>query len=336
MSDFQSLLKELETVLEHTAVSHYTIVLTFPAEVEYFWGSPRSFVKGLFFWNRYFIFPVIAYLSFSPQDLTSHSGNQPSSDSLVVSRGKLLGLFSRLYALEGRKVSTSFASVIMQLRVHALYGQNRTLKIIVTLLFVMAVCSELGIAIAKLVTDTVSVQPIPFLVDPLSLCVETIPKFLIVYPVPMMTFDTIMLILVVYKAYLIQREETSATSDKTWTGARLMRIMFRDSVIYFANLYHTPSTVGVNLFNLLIWALAPYDLFTVGTAWAVTVPVMAASRILFNMRTEYHRAAPDEDNYPEIGTEFQVARRPQGSKGPTVWSSSSEDADATESGVDQI
>lgn len=50
----------------------------------------------------------------------------------------------------------------------------------------------------------------------------------------MMTFDTVMLILVVYKAYLIQREETSATSDKIWTGARLMRIMFRDSVIYFA------------------------------------------------------------------------------------------------------
>jgi hypothetical protein len=46
-----------------------------------------------------------------------------------------------------------------------------------------------------------------------------------------MVFDTILLVLVVYKTYLIQREETL---DKSWTGARLVRLMFRDSVMYFA------------------------------------------------------------------------------------------------------
>ncbi|KAJ7080589.1 hypothetical protein B0H15DRAFT_1025123, partial [Mycena belliarum] len=253
MSDFRSLLKELETVLAHTAISRYAIVsslclftydfiLTFPVEVEYFWGSPRSFVKGLFFWNRYFVVPVIAYLSF-----------------------------------------------------------YRTLKIIISALFCIAISSELAIAITKLVTDTVSIQAIPLLVDPLSLCVETIPKFLILYPLPSMIFDAILLALVIYKAYLIQHDETSATANRAWTGARLVRIMFRDSVVYFA------CTFGVNLFNMLVWALGPYDLFTVGTAWAVTVPVMAANRILFNMRKVYHTNASETLGTLDIGTEFQVA-----------------------------
>ncbi|KAJ7888070.1 hypothetical protein B0H14DRAFT_3856091 [Mycena olivaceomarginata] len=247
MSDYQALLKELETVLTHTAAAHYSIasslclfvydfLLTFPTEVEYFWGTPWSFVKAMFFWP----------------------------------------------GLNTRKV-------------------------------------ELG-------TSAAYVQAIPFLRDPLALCTGTIPKFLIFYPVPMMGFDTILLILVVYKAYLIQLDEASITSDKRWTGIRVMRIMFRDSVIYFA------CTVGVNLFNLLLWVVGPFDLFTLGTAWAVTVPVMAASHVLFNMRSAYHDPPSSTLNL-EVDTEFQVAQRPHGASGPTVWSSSSEH---TESSGDRI
>ncbi|KAF7349478.1 hypothetical protein MSAN_01738100 [Mycena sanguinolenta] len=205
----------------------------------------------------------------------------------------------------------------MQLRIHALYGHDRRLKIILSCFFVTATLSDLGIAIAKLVTNNGYVQPLPFLIDPMSLCVGTIPKFLLIYPVPMMIFDSILLILVVYKAYLVQREESaSAISSKVWLGARIMRIMIRDSVLYFA------CTVGVNLFNLLMWAFGPYDLFTMGAAWGATVPVMAASRILFNMRKAYHQPVDDFVPGSEFDTEFRVANRSQGSKEPTFWSQS--------------
>ncbi|KAJ7805702.1 hypothetical protein B0H14DRAFT_2878582, partial [Mycena olivaceomarginata] len=310
MSDYQPLFEELQIVLAHTAVTHYAIasslclyayefLLTFSAEVEYFWGSPWTFVKAVFFWNRYFPIPAIAYVAFSAINRT------PTLPLCFA--GEAVGIILSLVCIGG-------AQVIMQLRVHALYGQNRRLKIALSCLFVFEEANELGIAIAKLATDNGGhIQPIPFLVDPLTLCVETIPKFLFAYPIPSMVFDTILLVLVVYKTYLIQREETL---DKSWTGARLVRLMFRDSVMYFA------CTVGFNLFNLLIWILGPYDLFTAGTAWAVSVPVMAASRVLLNMRKTYYRSNTDTLD-GEIGTEFQVARRPQGSKGPAVWSSSS-------------
>ncbi|KAJ7895139.1 hypothetical protein B0H14DRAFT_2681387 [Mycena olivaceomarginata] len=333
MSDYQPLFEELQIVLAHTAVTHYAIasslclyayefLLTFSAE-----GSPWTFVKA----NRYFPIPAIAYVAFCKCSLRSlkiqiDTETCVSFYSAAINRtptlplcfaGEAVGIILSLVCIGG-------AQVIMQLRVHALYGQNRRLKIALSCLFVFEEANELGIAIAKLATDNGGhIQPIPFLVDPLTLCVETIPKFLFAYPIPSMVFDTILLVLVVYKTYLIQREETL---DKSWTGARLVRLMFRDSVMYFA------CTVGFNLFNLLIWILGPYDLFTAGTAWAVSVPVMAASRVLLNMRKTYYRSNTDTLD-GEIGTEFQVARRPQGSKGPAVWSSSSS---RLESGIDDV
>ncbi|KAJ7604735.1 hypothetical protein FB45DRAFT_955398 [Roridomyces roridus] len=72
-----------------------------------------------------------------------------------------------------------------------------------------------------------------------------------------------------------------------------------------------------------MWALAPSDLFTVGIAWAVTIPVMAANRTLLNMRLSYHDRPTTLDAVDEIGTEFQVARRPQESGEPRVWSTPS-------------
>ncbi|KAJ7062026.1 hypothetical protein C8F01DRAFT_122664 [Mycena amicta] len=319
MATIDQLIHELEVVIEHTTAARYTIVsslclyvydyfVTLPAEVEHFWGSRRSLVKFMFFWNRYFTFPVVAYLTFSEI-------NRLPNTSLCLA-GQAVGIILSIFCIAG-------AQVIMQLRVHALYGHHRRLKITLSCLFAIAVSSELGIAIAKLATDNSTVQPLPFLVDPLSLCVGPVPKFLLIYPVPMMIFDSILLILVVYKSYLTQREESAralATSSESqmWIGARLIKIMFRDSVIYFA------CTVGVNLFNLVMWAAGPFDLFTMGTAWASTVPVMAASRILFNMRKAYNQPV---DGVSSImisqGTEFQVARRPLGSTGQTVWSQSS-------------
>ncbi|KAJ7449176.1 hypothetical protein FB451DRAFT_1531431 [Mycena latifolia] len=335
MSDIQALLKELETVLFHTSVSHYAsvsslclyaydFILTFPAEVEYFWGSPWSFVKGLFFWNRYFVFPVVVYITFSEINRRPTLG---LCDTLSLSFWRTLmrssGFAEELMGVVLSIICIGVAQVIMQLRVHALYGQDRNLKIIISLLFFFAVSSELSIGITKLATDNSFIQAIPFLIDPLSLCVGTIPKYLIFYPVPMMTFDTILLVLVVYKAYLIQREEaSSAVASRSWTGARLIRIIFRDSVIYFA------CTVGVNLLNVLLWAVGPFDLFTVGTAWAITVPAMAASRILFNMRKVYNYR-PTTAFDANIGTELKAARRPGVSNGTMVWSSSSGDPESS-------
>ncbi|KAJ7604736.1 hypothetical protein FB45DRAFT_955400 [Roridomyces roridus] len=311
MSTLQSLIHELQVVLIHLTASHYCVVssaslyvydffLTFPQEVEYFWNTPWTFVKGIFFWNRYSTFALLYGL------VSLETNRKPTPTSCFA-----LDVFEGLCAI----ANIAGAQVIMQRRVHALYGQHQVLKIVLHVLFILEILSVLGIEIANLVKndDTALVQMIPLLSDPLTICSGAIPRFFIFFPVPYMIFDTILLSLVMYKAYLIQTEEP----DKKWTSTRLMQIMFRDSVLYFA------CTFGVNLLNTLVWVLGPFELFTVGTAWAVTVPVMAANRLLFNMRSAYHEE-PKTSELNVESIEFQTARRQGGtSSGLTGWSNSS-------------
>ena len=45
----------------------------------------------------------------------------------------------------------------------------------------------------------------------------------------MISYDAVLLILVCYKAY----EHFKLMPDKAWSGARLMNVLVRDSVLYF-------------------------------------------------------------------------------------------------------
>ncbi|KAJ7178745.1 hypothetical protein C8R43DRAFT_1230202 [Mycena crocata] len=328
-----ALLKALETTLFHNTISHYTVVsslclyvydyhklsqirsnylgglfLMLPEEVAYFWNSPWTLVKVLFFWIRYFTLLGMGYLTFAEV-------NRHPTIPLCVSHG-ILGLFISIPSntmAQGESIHVQGfypipsvirrATVIMQLRVHVIYGHDVRLKIVLSFLNVLGLASKLGIAISQLVKIHSSVQPIPGLRDPLAFCVGTIPKLFLFYPVPMMVFDSILLLLVLYKAFLFHREEPSTKAH--WNGHRLVRIMFRDSVMYFL------CAVGANLLNLLIWFLAPFDLFTVGTAWGISATVMAASRILFNMRKAYHEPPGEDEGWDGAVTmsDLQVAPR---------------------------
>lgn len=141
-----------------------------------------------------------------------------------------------------------------------------------------------------------------------------------------MGFESILFALALYKGYIHYRE----SPNKAWFGSRLVGIIFRDSILFFAwcvlvSFYNptlTPlsnSGFTVNLINVLIWALGPYDLFNLGTAWGITVPGLAATHVLLNMREVYNQPFNDTKVTDET-IQFQVARRPTGSNGPTTWS----------------
>ncbi|KAF7328103.1 hypothetical protein MSAN_02490100 [Mycena sanguinolenta] len=183
-------------------------------------------------------------------------------------------------------------TVIMQVRIFAMYNQNKVLKIILSTLFVMELVAEFSIAIPKLVSDN-------GLQIPTSFCDETVPRYFFAFPIPFMGFEFILFALASHKAYVHYRE----AHNKIWFGSRLVGVVFRDSILYFA------FGFTVNLLNVLVWALGPYDLFTFGTAWAITVPALAATHVLINMREVFNRPFDTTVNEDTIGTEFRVARR---------------------------
>jgi hypothetical protein len=82
------------------------------------------------------------------------------------------------------------------------------------------------------------------------------------------------------------------------------------------------SGFAVNLLNTLVWALSPYNLFTLGTAWGITVPALAGTHVLINMREIYNHPFDTKATEDTVGIEFQAARRQMDSNDIT-WSGSS-------------
>ncbi|KAJ7848484.1 hypothetical protein B0H14DRAFT_2767863 [Mycena olivaceomarginata] len=288
--------KALETALNHITISHYAslssmclylydFILTFSSEVKYFWGSHMS----LSYHNHVCLLIIPNY-------------GKGLSISFSCFTGQSIEIILSI-------ICVAMNQVIMQIRIHAMYNQNRALKIILSLLFVLELSAEFTIGIVKLATDHVTIAPIPGLQTPLSFCDEKIPKYFFALPIPLMGFESILFALALYKGYIHYRE----SPNKAWFGSRLVGVIFRDSILFFA------CGFTVNLLNVLIWALGPYDLFNLGTAWGITVPALAATHVLINMREVYNQPFNDT-KVTEETIQFQAARRPTGSNGPTTWS----------------
>ncbi|CAK5274359.1 unnamed protein product, partial [Mycena citricolor] len=128
------------------------------------------------------------------------------------------------------------AQTIMLLRVHALFGRNKTLRNTLVVLFAAALTTELLIAIIKLSTDHIVIQtvPSPLLIEPVNFCNGKAPRYLLVYPGPMMAFDLALLCLVVIQSWRMRKEQFPGRQESSWSGIRVLKVMFRDSVIYFA------------------------------------------------------------------------------------------------------
>ncbi|KAJ7848478.1 hypothetical protein B0H14DRAFT_2767834 [Mycena olivaceomarginata] len=275
--------KALETALNHITISHYAslssmclylydFMLTFSSEVKYFWS-----------YYNHVCFLVI-----------------PIDDNG-------LSIFFSCFTGESVEIILSIICVAMT-QVLTNFLVDRALKIILSLLFVFEISAEFTMAIAKIATAHPTIAPIPGLQTPLSFCDEKIPKYFFAFPIPLMGFESILFALSLYKGYIHYRE----SPNKAWFGSRLVGIIFRDSILFFA------CGFSMYLLNVLIWALGPYDLFTLSTGWEITVPALAATRVLINMREVYNNPLSDT-KVAEETIQLQVARRPTGLNGPTTW-----------------
>ncbi|KAJ7640766.1 hypothetical protein DFH06DRAFT_621737 [Mycena polygramma] len=223
--------------------------LTFPQEVHYFWGSRWSFVKVLFFLNRYFTMVLVVFTVFFDLDPTPETGT-----CLLWAKFQV---FSALFC-------AFIVEVIMQIRLHALYGHNKQLIFVVTLLCVGQLMTQ--------VPDTP--WTLPF-------CNNVIPNHFYPYWIAFMIFDMIVLLLVARKAYI----HYQTLPDKSWSNSMLMAVLVRDSVLYFL------CNVVVFLSTTLLWRYGPQGLATVANSWSLVVPSTSAGRLLLNMRSAYRPAS---------------------------------------------
>ncbi|KAF7360540.1 hypothetical protein MVEN_00785100 [Mycena venus] len=247
--------------------------LTFPQEVRYFWGSHWSFVKILFFLNRYLTMVLIVFTVFF--DLYS----TPDTETCLI--WAKFEVFAALFC-------AFIVEVIMQIRLHAMYDHNKRLIFVVSVLCIGELMSMASLSLAKFPTPFAGLAEVPNAPWTLPFCNNVIPDHFYPYWIAFMIFDTIILVLVIRKAYM----HYQAVPGNSRSNATLMGVLVRDSVLYFL------CNVIVFLSTTLLWRYGPQALATVANSWSLVIPSTSAGRLLLNMRNAYK---PSSDRISTAG-----------------------------------
>ncbi|KAG0699015.1 hypothetical protein DFH29DRAFT_68233 [Suillus ampliporus] len=126
-----------------------------------------------------------------------------------------------------------------------------------------------------------------------GICIPPTPPWFFPFWSPFMAFDFIIMVLAGFKSVQYYRH----APNKNWSGAQLMKILARDSFMYFA----------CNFLNYLlitfIFQFAPPEFLILGTSWTITIPPITANRLLINME-QFHFT--NTDSTMEVGRQREI------------------------------
>ncbi|EGN96238.1 hypothetical protein SERLA73DRAFT_125063 [Serpula lacrymans var. lacrymans S7.3] len=187
---------------------------------------------------------------------------------------------------------------ILQLRLFALYNYNKWVTVPVITLFVMLVSSELGMASFLVYYDNLHLSDIvAALYETLGVCTGGTPKWFSIFLIPFMVFDCILSSLAMFKSFQHYRQ----VLDKTWSGASVLRILTRDSFVFFL----------INFVMFLI-ATSTYStgdiyLFQAIGGWQLVIPSVLAGRLVINIRRFYLEPNPNVPGFDSTSSSIELA-----------------------------
>jgi len=259
LESFKQARWERNCQLAATCALLYEYSITFSDEVQYFWRKRWSFGKCLFLWSRYY--SVIFNIGNATVFLQGH----PSLD-----------LCSRFFHWQntGASLQVVTTHIILELRLYAMYGSSKR----ILMLFLLLTSCEVT------VMGVVFGTPKPGLIgtnnpkNGLFLCADGDPvnaHWITYYWTAILIIESILLSLSLYKAYL---------HHKTGAGGGLMKVLTRDSVLYFIFIF------WIYLANQIIWLVNDLTLNEIGTGFSFCVSAILANRLMIAVRSNYYAA----------------------------------------------
>ncbi|KAF7373674.1 hypothetical protein MSAN_00578400 [Mycena sanguinolenta] len=242
----------------------YDYLTTLDQEVELMWFKPMSFMKVLFFLNRYL--PLVGgfvnasiFLDESPTSLTASVRGHWFKFQI----GTALAVLGIIQA-------------ILVTRIWAIYNRSKLLIVILGIfgcLQLAASSTVMGISITKGVPSS---EPGPgFFV-----CTITTPPYFAAYWIPILTFEVTLFVLTLIRGVENFRQtNVSVLSGKS--AQALINILVRDSVIYFFII------AAVYAGNAAVWYWADPSLYQSSSVFGIMVPPMVATKLLFNLRQSF-------------------------------------------------
>ncbi|KAH6908826.1 hypothetical protein BKA70DRAFT_253570 [Coprinopsis sp. MPI-PUGE-AT-0042] len=225
-----------------SSVIVYDHMITFGAEVDLIWAAPWSNGKILFILNRYYSLATVIldlYGFFSPK-LT------PSVSLHFFQWQGWTGL-----------VAAMLAQLILQMRIYAMYSLNKGILVFMVAAFLGSTLTSAWIMFNALASIT---RRSTFLHGKFCFA-DGIPSHFWSFWLPLIAFETILCGLALVRGF--QAVRTGGSLFRA--GRHLVRILIRDSVLYFV-------VIGVTYITcLMFWLEAPVSLLEVPIGFSIAM-----------------------------------------------------------------
>ncbi|CAE6414238.1 hypothetical protein RSOLAG22IIIB_01605 [Rhizoctonia solani] len=223
----------------------FDYAITIAPEVNLVWFKPWTWSKVLFLWNRYGTFVILLF------------------DTIVV--------------LGGGPTDTAERTVIILVRIAAMYSQDkRIIYPVVFLFFAQAIgmAAIIGMSFAKIKATH---EPVPGF----RICALLgVPQGMYIYWATNLAFESILFGLAIVKAYQhVSRQQGLRAS---WSGPRILSVLVRDSILYFLVIFVT------YVINLVSWSTGGSGIYQLAIALAIALRASMGSRLLLNVREAYY------------------------------------------------
>ncbi|KAF9552818.1 hypothetical protein CPC08DRAFT_754541 [Agrocybe pediades] len=244
------------------SIALYDYVITFGQEVELIWLERWSVVKVLFLANRYYALTSVIWDYYGIFDLAASTKVRPICESFSIWQGVT------------NIAVNALAQGILQLRIYALYPDNKRVLGLMVSTFVASIAASSALSWRQI---------IPALSEGAQaggqLCTVELPpfKFKQLVWVPMLIFETLLFFLACVKGYQNFDRKPFGPFLFHRSCQRLADVLFRDSVIYFAAIGATHITC------FLVWLFLP-DFTITPMAFSVVIPCILANRLVLNLR----------------------------------------------------
>ncbi|KDQ60221.1 hypothetical protein JAAARDRAFT_109238, partial [Jaapia argillacea MUCL 33604] len=165
--------------------------------------------------------------------------------------------------------------ILMQFRIHALYNRSLLISIVLLSCFLIQVVVIAVFLVFDIRELEVTATPAPTI----KFCaIARVPSFFYGLWIPIMTFESILFALALYKSACRLRSRV----PDGWTGVSLLDVMIRDSVLYFF------VTFAAYLTNAVVWFALPPEWIEITEAFSLSLTCIMGCHLLLNLLGAYY------------------------------------------------
>ncbi|KAH7905187.1 hypothetical protein BJ138DRAFT_1165241 [Hygrophoropsis aurantiaca] len=183
--------------------------------------------------------------------------------------------------------------IILMRRLFALFNYEKFVVVPIAILYFLIFGSMIGVCVVEILVDVRDMTTF-------IICIGGYSHSYMYWLLPMMPaiFDFILIALVGYKSM----QHYLRVPDRTWSGARLVRTLARDSFAYFF------CSFAVYLAQILLVRLLPSEYIMLASGWVLVIPPVSANYLLIGTAPSHVYADDMDSSY--TNSSFEISACP--------------------------